>query len=78
MMIGFIWLPSAFPDFSFTDPKLISVIIVWVIYFHGIFLKLIAKIYGKKVIIFSLVGFIIAIISLLLSNVFAETFHSFY
>ena len=36
------------------------------------------KLYGKKVIIFSLIGFVIAIISLLISNVIAETFHSFY
>lgn len=78
MMIGFIWLPTAFPDFSFTDPKLISVSIVWLIFGIGILVKLYAKLYGKKVIIFSLVGFVIAIISLLISNVVAKSFHSFY
>lgn len=78
MLIGFIWLPIAFPDISYVDPKLISVSIVWIIFFIGILLKLIAKLYGKRVIIFSLVGFAIAIISLLLSNLFADTFHSFY
>ena len=78
ILIGFIWLPSAFPDFSYSDPKLISVSIVWLVYFVGIIAKLFAKLYGKKVIIFSLVGFIVAIISLLISNVIAESFHSFY
>lgn len=78
MLIGFLWLPSAFPDFSYTDPKLISVSIVWLVFFIGILSKLIAKLYGKKVIIFSLIGFVVAIISLLMSNLFADTFHSFY
>ncbi|MCW8850173.1 MAG: cytochrome c biogenesis protein [Melioribacteraceae bacterium] len=78
IMIGFIWLPIAFPDISYVDPKLISVSVVWLVFGIGILAKLLAKLYGKKVIIFSLVGFIIAILSLLISNVFAESFHSFY
>lgn len=78
MLIGVVWLPIAFPDFSYFDPKLISVAIVWVVYCIGIFAKLIANLYGKKVIIFSLVGFAVAIVSLLVSNLFAQSFHSFY
>lgn len=77
IMIGFIWLPQAFPDFSYYDPKLISVCLVWFVYLIGILSKLIAKLYGKKVIIFSLVGLIFAIFSLILSNII-ESFHSFY
>lgn len=78
MMIGFIWLPVAFPDITYLDPKLISVSIVWLVFGIGILAKLIAKLYGKKVIIFSLIGFIVALLSLLISNLFAESFHSFY
>ncbi len=78
MLIGFIWLPIAFPDISYADPKLISVSIVWLVFGIGILAKLFAKIYGKKVIIFSIVGFIIALLSLLVSNFIAESFHSFY
>lgn len=78
ILIGFIWLPEAFPDINYLDPKLISVGIVWIIFGAGILLKVIAKLYGKKVIMFSIVGFIIAILSLLVSNVFTQTFHSFY
>lgn len=78
MLIGFIWLPTAFPDFSYADPKLISVSIVWLVFGIGIISKLVAKLFGKKVIIFTLIGFVIAILSLLVSNVFAESFHSFY
>jgi ABC-type uncharacterized transport system permease subunit len=78
ILIGFIWLPQAFPDFSYYDPKLISVSAVWFVYLIGILSKWIAKLYGKKVIIFSLVGFVVAIISLILSNIIKESFHSFY
>ncbi len=78
IIIGFSWLPSAFPDFSYTDPKLISAGIVWLIYGIGISAKLIAKWYGKKVIMFSLVGFALALISLFFSNIFASSFHTFY
>ena len=78
ILIGFIWLPTAFPNFSYADPKLISVSIVWLVFAIGILAKVFAKLYGKKVIIFSLVGFLFAIVSMLVSNVFAQSFHSFY
>jgi ABC-type uncharacterized transport system permease subunit len=78
IIIGFSWLPSAFPEFSYFDPKLISAGLVWVIYGIGILVKLIANWYGKKVIMFSLVGFILALLSLFFSNIFASSFHTFY
>ncbi len=78
ILIGLIWLPIAFPDISYLDPKLISVSIVWIIFFIGIVLKIFAKLYGKRVIIFSIIGFAIAIFSLLVSKIFENTFHSFY
>lgn len=76
--IGIIWLPGAFPDFSFFDPKLISTALVWLVYGTGILIKLFGIWYGKRVIMFSLTGFVIAMFSLLLSNIFASSFHSFY
>ncbi len=78
MIVGFVWLPSAFPNFSYLDPKLIFTSIVWIVFGIGILLKLIANWYGKKVIIFSLVGFVFAMISVVIQNIFAKTFHSFY
>jgi HemX protein len=78
IIIGTAWLPSAFPDFSYSDPKLISSGLVWIVYGAGISAKLLAKWYGKKVIIFSLIGFSLALLSMFLSNVLAESFHSFY
>ena len=77
IIIGSIWLPAAFPDFSYWDPKLISTGIVWIIYGAGIIAKLAANWYGKKVITFSLVGFVMTIISLMLGVFFENSFHMF-
>jgi len=78
MAIGIIWLPGAFPKFSYFDPKLVGTFIVWVVYGAGISSKLLGRLYGKKAIIFSLIGFSFAIISLIVTNSLAKTFHSFY
>ncbi|MFA3782384.1 inner membrane protein YpjD [Melioribacteraceae bacterium 4301-Me] len=78
IIIGIIWLPQAFPNFSYFDPKLISTGFVWIIYGVGISAKFLTNWYGKKVIIFSLSGFVVAMISLVLTTVLTNTFHSFY
>lgn len=78
IVIGIIWLPAAFPNFSYSDPKLIGTLIVWIAYGVGIGFKLFGNLYGKKVILFSLIGFLFAIMSLIVTNSLAKTFHSFY
>ncbi len=78
MVIGIIWLPSAYPNFSYTDPKLIGTFVVWAIYGFGILNKLLGKLYGKKIILYSIFGFVAAILSLIITNTLAKTFHSFY
>lgn len=78
MVIGVIWLPKAFPDFSYTDPKLISSFIVWLLYGIGILSKTFGKWRGKKVVVLSIIGFVMAIMSTMISNFLATSFHSFY
>lgn len=78
IIIGFVWLPEAFPDFSYSDPKLISTLAVWVIFGMAIVFKVFVHWYGKKVIKLTLFGFTIAVITILLTNVLAKTFHAFY
>ncbi|MFA5805620.1 MAG: cytochrome c biogenesis protein CcsA [Melioribacteraceae bacterium] len=78
IIIGIIWLPSAFPNFSYLDPKLIGTFFVWIVYGIGILSKLFGSLYGKKVIFFSLTGFALAIISLIITSTLGKTFHSFY
>src|SRR3989339_5305 len=78
IVIGIIWLPAAFPKFSYSDPKLVGTFLVWIAYGVGIAMKLFGNLYGKKVILFSLIGFLFAIMSLIITNSLAKTFHSFY
>ena len=78
IFIGIIWLPKAFPKFSYADPKLIGTFTVWILYGIGITSKIFGKWQGKKVILLSVIGFVIAIMSTILSNFLAKSFHSFY
>jgi len=76
--IGIIWLPKAFPKFSYMDPKLIGTLLVWMLYGFGISSKIFGKWQGKKVIFLSILGFVIALFSTIVSNFIARSFHSFY
>jgi len=76
--IGIIWLPKAFPEFSYFDPKLIGSGLVWLLYCGGIVSKTIIKWRGKKLILLSITGFLIAIFSTIITNFLAKSFHSFY
>ncbi|MFA7228100.1 MAG: cytochrome c biogenesis protein CcsA [Melioribacteraceae bacterium] len=78
IVIGIIWLPSAFPNFSYSDPKLVGTFIVWLIYGVGIVSRFLGNLYGKKAILYSILGFCVAILSLIITNTLAKTFHSFY
>ncbi|MFO7448379.1 MAG: cytochrome c biogenesis protein CcsA [Ignavibacteriaceae bacterium] len=76
--IGIIWLPQAFPDFSFADPKLIGTSLAWIIYGLGILFKIFGKWKGKKVVMFSILGFVLSILSTAVTNFLSMSFHSFY
>ena len=78
IIIGIIWLPQAFPQITFLDPKLIGTFAVWVLYGIGLINKFMGKWRGKKLIILSIIGFTLAILSTVLTNFLAKSFHSFY
>jgi ABC-type transport system involved in cytochrome c biogenesis permease subunit len=78
IVIGIIWLPKAFPHFSFVDPKLIGTFTVWVLYGIGILSKTFGKWRGKKVVFLSIIGFVIAILSTMFTNFLSSSFHTFY
>lgn len=77
ILIGYLWLPSAFPDFNYFDPKIISASIIWTVYTIGIIAKVFLKWYGRKVIIITVIGFSFTLISMAASLIIANTFHSF-
>jgi len=76
--IGIIWLPKAFVEYSVYDPKLIGTALVWLLYGIGILSKALGGWHGKRVVVFSIIGFVIAISSTFVSNFLAKSFHSFY
>ncbi len=76
--VGFIWLPKAFTEFSYADPKLIGTLGVWILYGVGILAKRSGGWTGRKVMILSVCGFAIAVFSLTIVNVFFSGFHKFY
>jgi ABC-type transport system involved in cytochrome c biogenesis permease subunit len=78
IVIGIIWLPMAFPKFSFLDPKLVGTSLVWLLYGIGITSKVLGNWRGKRLVLLSISGFLVAIISTILSNFLAQSFHSFY
>jgi len=78
IIIGIIWLPQAFPNITFLDPKLIGTFAVWILYGIGLINKFMGKWRGKKLIILSIFGFSLAILSTMLTNFLAKSFHSFY
>lgn len=78
VVIGVIWLPSAFPNFSYTDPKLITTGIVWILFGFLIVAKYVANWNGKRVVNLALFGYVLTILSVVLSIVFSSSFHSFY
>ncbi len=78
IVIGFVWLPEAFPNFSYLDPKLVTTGVVWILYGIVVILKLSGNLYGKKLVELSIAGFIVAMFSLVLGNILASSFHTFY
>lgn len=76
--VGIIWLPTAFPHFSYLDPKIVGTFLVWLIYGIGIVSKIAGKWRGKRVIILSIIGFFIAILTTALTGILSTSFHSFH
>jgi len=78
IIVGIIWLPRAYSEFSYSDPKLIGTLAVWCIYFIGLTAQQLAHWRGKRIIIVSMAGFIAALFSMTIINTFFSGFHKFY
>lgn len=76
--VGLVWLPRAFSDFSYTDPKLVGTVLIWLVYGTGLAARKLAGWYGKRIVIVSIVGFGVSILSMTLINIFFSGFHNFY
>jgi ABC-type transport system involved in cytochrome c biogenesis permease subunit len=78
LIIGFIWLPKAIQDFSYADPKLVSTVVIWLIYTWVIISKRTGRMQSKTVMTIAFYGFIFAIFSVAIVNIFLTSFHRFY
>lgn len=76
--IGIIWLPKAFTDPSYFDPKLIATVLVWLFYAFGLSGRWFFKWGGRKSIYFSLIGFAISLFSMSILNLLFTGFHRFF
>ncbi len=78
IVLGFIWLPRAISDFSYSDPKLLGTIAIWLIYALGLTAKKIIGWQGRRIMVLSMFGFAIAMFSMTVINMFFSGFHKFY
>jgi len=78
IVIGIIWLPQAFTEPKYFDPKLIATIFVWLFYAFGLTGKWLFKWSGRKIVYLSLTGFIISLFSMSVLNLVLTGFHKFF
>ncbi|MEX0602255.1 MAG: cytochrome c biogenesis protein CcsA [Bacteroidota bacterium] len=77
IIVGLVWLPRAFESFSYSDPKLVGTITIWLLYGLGIYAKTRGDWKGRKVMVIAVLGFCITIMSMMVINVFFSGFHNF-
>jgi ABC-type transport system involved in cytochrome c biogenesis permease subunit len=78
IVIGIIWLPRAFAQFSYWDPKLIGTMVIWMLYAVGLTAKRQFGWQGRKTMIVSLVAFGFVFLSMTVINLWLSGFHSFH
>jgi ABC-type uncharacterized transport system permease subunit len=77
MLIGILWLPRVYQHFSYFDPKLVATALVWLLYAVVIVARYALRLDGRRVIVLSLGGFVLAVLSLTLVNALLSSFHRF-
>lgn len=75
--LGMIWLPLAIESFSYADPKLFSAIAVWVVYVFCLAARQVAGWKGRRMMVATLAGFILAVISIAVTTILPYGFHKF-
>lgn len=77
IFLGIMWRKTAYPDSPHFDPKVIISYLVWVIYGLVIYGNKIRKWAGKQLAYLSVSGFLLILFSMIVVNLFLETFHRF-
>ena len=75
--LGVIWLPVAIPSFSYADPKLAGTIAIWVVYVFGLVARRAAGWKGRRMMVVTVTGFLIAVVSIAVTTILPYGFHKF-
>ncbi len=75
--LGLVWLPLAIESFSYADPKLFGTISVWVVYVFGLVARQAAGWKGRKMMLVTIAGFVIAVVSIAVTAILPFGFHKF-
>ncbi len=78
ILVGVAWLPRVVITISYTDPKLLGTCVIWAIYAGGLAAKRLGGWQGKRMVVLSLSGFALAMISMTVVNIFFSEFHRFF
>jgi ABC-type transport system involved in cytochrome c biogenesis permease subunit len=78
IIVGVIWLPQAIDNFAYTDPKLIGTAAIWIVYAIGLTAKKISGLQGRRMMVLSVFGFALSLVSMTIINMFFTGFHKFY
>jgi ABC-type transport system involved in cytochrome c biogenesis permease subunit len=78
IVIGLLWLPRVFKEFSYWDPKLVGSLVIWFLYAVGLGAKKRLGWQGRKTMIISLVAFGFVFLSMTVINLYLSGFHSFH
>lgn len=78
ILIGIFWLPRAIDNFSYSDPKLIVSIAIWLLYAFGFAGKKFGHLKSRTVMKLAMYGFIFTLCSVAIVNIFLKSFHKFY
>ena len=78
IIVGLFWLPRAFPEFSYLDPKLIGTLLIWILYAGALGANRALGWQGRKTMALSVVAFAFVVLSMTVINMFGTSFHSFH
>jgi len=76
IVIGVLWAGQSFPGF-YKDPKFLLTVGVWLVYAVGIGLHYWLGWSGRRTIYFSLVGFVLILLSAMAARLWLPSFHGF-
>lgn len=77
VIVGIVWARDVFPGTRLTDPKILSTLVIWLIYAGAIILRRFRRWQGREVAFASLAGMAAVLFSFFVVNLWFSDFHTF-